>query len=752
MNPGNQHSYVQKGNGVFLAATVTLALLASLSHADPVDWSGYDKSFDITFPGYSGTETLTDFPVLIRISAARNAFQYDKCKLANGEDLRFSDSEGNLLSSQVDSWNPNGESLVWVKVPSLNSLTTITAYYGCSAPAFVDSKDVWSNGYVGVWHMGDATLPMIDSANGGNSLTENQNGATLPGQPGLVGHAVEFDQLSTHKGCLQTTDQRYKTSGRTDFTVEFWSYQDSCDPTNLPRSVYYMREVGSGTIWQAYGIKSTSYGANGKTVVQVIRAIGKTENPSTGNSYPLRGEWTYQNFRVSDTDHFYQGLNRNPKIATGNYTGGITNDTANTTLFIGSQNSGSSAAFPGMIDEVRISSVARSDDWLNATYDTVNNANFAIYRISNDWKRYSHTFSVSFPGATNGVLTAFPVLVKISESSLRGFRYSDCLKENGSDLRFADEEGNLLDSEIETWNPSGESLIWVNVPSLSSSTAIKAYYGWESAPDVNSANVWTNGYVGVWHLGEAGSPLETSVPAASDFVTFPGNNKAPDTSGGILWAQDGIVGKAVNFEKRGIYTNNCLRAGHLDAYEGMSALTLEAWTYRDSNATANGGYVLDMVKRTGSDQPYCMRDRNGYRQVEFAFWTTNDGDKQATTLRSGTVATDAWVYQAGTYDSAITDANNAFLYIDGVSTASASGKTDPIKASGSSCILYLGNNQQFFGFTAPFPGLIDEVRISNVARSAGWLSTTYDMIKGNANFAIYSSAHENSSGTLLLFK
>ena len=37
-------------------------------------------------------------------------------------------------------------------------------------------------------------------------------------------------------------------------------------------------------------------------------------------------------------------------------------------------------AWPGKIDEVRISSVARSEDWLKATYDTVkNNATFTTY-------------------------------------------------------------------------------------------------------------------------------------------------------------------------------------------------------------------------------------------------------------------------------------------------------------------------------------------------------------------------------------
>ena len=345
---------------------------------------------------------------------------------------------------------------------------------------------------------------------------------------------------------------------------------------------------------------------------------------------------------------------------------------------------------------------------------------------------YARTFTISFPGYSGATLTNFPVLIRLS-AQLNAFDYSKCKVADGGDLRFADAEGNLLASEVDTWVVNGESLVWVKVPTFNGNTVITAHYGCVIPPAVTPSDVWANnGYVGVWHLGQSASTLTAASANASDFETFPGNNKAPDTSGGILWAQDGIVGKSVNFEKRDIYTNNCLRADHRDAYEGMSALTIEAWTYRDSNAAANGGYVLDMVKRTGSDQPYCMRDRNGYRQVEFAFWTT--GANQ--TLRSGSVATDTWVYQAGTYDSSITGANNAFLYIDGESKASASGGNDPIKTIGDSCYLYLGNNQQFFGYTAPFPGLIDEVRISNVARSADWVNASYDTVK-NDRFTHY---------------
>ena len=63
-------------------------------------------------------------------------------KKKGGGDLRFTDSNGNLLSSEVDTWNEGSESLVWVKVPSLSKDTVIKAYYGNATPPAVTSSDV----------------------------------------------------------------------------------------------------------------------------------------------------------------------------------------------------------------------------------------------------------------------------------------------------------------------------------------------------------------------------------------------------------------------------------------------------------------------------------------------------------------------------------------------------------------------------------------------------------------------------------
>lgn len=135
-----------------LAFAVTLATGAALPsavHAEAIDASAFAAHFDIAFPGYRGETALQNFPVLVRLSRELNGFNYSLCQ-SGGSDLRFADDSGQLLVSEVDTWNPDGESLVWVKVPTLTRSTRITAYYGSANPPANNAASVWSEGFVGV--------------------------------------------------------------------------------------------------------------------------------------------------------------------------------------------------------------------------------------------------------------------------------------------------------------------------------------------------------------------------------------------------------------------------------------------------------------------------------------------------------------------------------------------------------------------------------------------------------------------------
>ena len=64
----------------------------------------------------------------------------------------------------------------------------------------------------------------------------------------------------------------------------------------------------------------------------------------------------------------------------------------------------------------------------------------------------------------------------------------------------------------------------------------------------------------------------------------------------------------------------------------------------------------------------------------------------------------------------------------------------------------VGNTFETRWGTSAYPGIIDEVRISNVARSADWVKATYDTIANNAAFTTYGEVIENSKGFVLIVR
>ncbi len=123
---------------------------------------------------------------------------------------------------------------------------------------------------------------------------------------------------------------------------------------------------------------------------------------------------------------------------------------------------------------------------------------------------YGAKFAVSGYAAGKPALSGFPVLVRIQEGSPSGFSYDDLQsKSTGADIAFVDMSGNGLPFEIDTWNPSGTSLIWVRLPSMQNGTAFVMCWGSAtSGKTVCGTNPWSD-YVGVWHLGETAAGATT---------------------------------------------------------------------------------------------------------------------------------------------------------------------------------------------------------------------------------------------------
>jgi hypothetical protein len=214
---------------------------------------------------------------------------------------------------------------------------------------------------------------------------------------------------------------------------------------------------------------------------------------------------------------------------------------------------------------------------------------------------------------------------------------------SGQDIRFVDPDDTVLSHEIENWNESGESIVWVRVPqidSLSNSDYIWMYYGNDSVGDgQNITDVWDNSYTGVWHLNESSAPINDSTSANNDVTN---DGAAYSSSGKIAGAYD-FTGNGDNVEANS-YT-----------YNFSGALTLEAW-FKYSGAGTGSPRILEISQSGGADSHCLAPDHDGSLRA----WAECDSSTRVATADDTTNYNDGgWHYMVYTYSSLY-----GILYID----------------------------------------------------------------------------------------
>src|SRR3990167_5742171 len=152
--------------------------------------------------------------------------------------------------------------------------------------------------------------------------------------------------------------------------------------------------------------------------------------------------------------------------------------------------------------------------WLdNTKFDssssvTTSTAGQVTLQATSSWYNTSWAYrrKITFDNSAQAEnLTNFPVLVKLDSTRIDYANTQD----SGQDIRFADSDGTtLLSYEIEKWDETGSSFVWVKVPQIDTSSNtdyIYMYYGNSEASDAQSANgVWDSNFKSVWHLKETG--------------------------------------------------------------------------------------------------------------------------------------------------------------------------------------------------------------------------------------------------------
>ena len=349
--------------GMTLRALLALAALfvAMSASAGQYDSWGYHAS--IQFNGYGKSETLTNFPALVVLGTNITGFAYNQF-LSGTNDLRFTDSTGNAdLNYEIDTWNTNGLSYVWVQVPTLTGSTAIQAWWGAAGqtpPACTTNGATWTSGYVGVWHMNQTNV--LDSTTNINTGKADQGGVTLNG--GEIGTACSFNGSTGRISVPSSTSLNFTTNA---LTIESWV----CVPTTLPTSEAAIVRKDSQWSLEFY---------NANTIRNLV-TTSSTSGWTAGNdaTYAFKtNTWYYSCFTYNGANvaHLINAQKVPFNSQTGVCTGNI-GVNANPVYFAFCPG-GTYVA--GLIDEIRISRVARSTNWLWACYQNiVSNGVFQSY-------------------------------------------------------------------------------------------------------------------------------------------------------------------------------------------------------------------------------------------------------------------------------------------------------------------------------------------------------------------------------------
>ena len=339
--------------------------------------------------------------------------------------------------------------------------------------------------------------------------------------------------------------------------------------------------------------------------------------------------------------------------------------------------------------------------------------------------RYAQTITLDTTPAGANVpddVASYPLAVMLEKSR---FDFSQA-RADGADIRFFDAGGKALPHAIEAWDrEAGSAAIWVPLDAIKGNSrdqSIVMRWGHPSAPDVSDSKAVfkkTQGFVGVWHLGEDGNIEPGGYKDSSD-------QEVHGTGVGMARGSrvDARVGKGTRLENpAGQDTARWIRVtgekarefnpgppisvsiwalGYsypIRSYETMIAKGDTSWTLQRVQYGPGGG----AQRIAGQGYQTCVRTP-AYHLCAYNF--AGQG-----------LVTNEWLHFM-----VVLEEPGMKLYINGELNASESagpwnkGEHD----------LGIGNQTQNLAGRRQWDGILDEARVMQAARSRSWAKLDYE--------------------------
>ncbi|MHA2304865.1 MAG: DUF2341 domain-containing protein, partial [Candidatus Hodarchaeales archaeon] len=678
----------------------------------------FRKNFTIDATKVSGD--LTNFPVLIDLydSDLQNDAQ------ASGNDIMFTNATGAILNHEIETYervynSTHAHLAVWVNSNVSGTQDTILSmYYGNPTAGKQENPEkVWDSNFKGIWHLSenpsDSDPQMKDSTSNNNDGTSQGGMDTTNQIESQIDGGLKFDN-NNNINC--GTDSSLDLVQ--EFSIEFWTnIQNETGASSWPPII----SRGDGQEDKGWMLFQNE---QSRKIDFVYRDTSEVSHwiLNTGTALQLE-TWYHIVLTYSVSQDVAKLFIDGSQFDTDNNVNEILSSPLG--LFF------AEGDFIGSLDEIRISDIPRSSDWILTEYNNQYDPS-TFYSIDTkenyadipEWHYpglnyiYRKKITIDSTKVSGSSLSNFPVLIDLEDIDLHD---PHNVQPDGDDILFCDASGAKLDHEIEVFDQVGNGthghlVVWVRIQTLSGTndTQIFMYFGNPAVSgQENPTSVWDENYISVWHLSEAtggSNAIKDSTANDNDGTDY----NSP------TFGQTGKISNAIEFDG----TNQYIELPNSATLENITEgdYTYEAWFYADqvppgTEPTANDKRYAAFIKNDPHGGIYYDHDKT----FTIEHWL--DGPTQTAAI-SATYDPQSYYHLVGVVSK--TDGHTK-LYVNGNLE-----NTDTWTAGTDAHDYYTKTLK--LGITNPgaaiyrwcLDGKLDEMRVSNTARSADWISTEYN--------------------------
>lgn len=316
-------------------------------------------------------------------------------------------------------------------------------------------------------------------------------------------------------------------------------------------------------------------------------------------------------------------------------------------------------------------------DWWNASCNYRSRVNY-----SNSWN--------------NEELVDFPFVVVLNSTKL------DYAKTNATDIRFYDPAGNYIPKEVEYWNATGNSYVWIKDSINLSDDYFEMYYGCSNPATNDYTDVWDkNYYLGVWHMNADPTGFANITDSA-----YYGLNGS--WSGGTWDDMNSMIGQGFNYSDRD--SHQYINLGTTATLQLLENLTITALVkYESVNVPDSQHNILCRGDNGVSKKTYYLDAWEVNNNIRFnsPFATTTDSGVQTNSTTGYTFLGVRKENNGGAVNT----------FVNGViaTGTASSGDAGTFRA-------VIGERLDDWG---GFEGIMDDIQIQNYTRSVKWINATY---------------------------